>query len=374
MKKILIITRCSWTLLNFRHDYIKYIQKKNLKITVACDYNNSEINKLKKIFPSIYFKKINFLNSERNFIKEIKIQSQIIKLLNNVNYDIIHNFTIRPVVYATLLGKIFSNAKIINSMTGLGHFFNENEKLFFKFFINFIYLISNHVIFQNKDDVKTSVYKFLIKKINYSIIFPTIKNSVKKIRLNHKRKFFHKKKKIIFLMFCRLIEQKGVREYFKAAKIIKKDKKIKNVEFRLIGNIDLNNPSSLKKNEIESWKKENVIKIYGHTNLIVNEILKSDIICLPSYGEGMPASLLEALYLGKGIVATNVNGCKEVIKINYNGYLVEKKNYVLLAKKFLNIINNSYLINLFGKNSKKYFEKKFSKNPYEKMYKIIASL
>ena len=88
----------------------------------------------------------------------------------------------------------------------------------------------------------------------------------------------------------------------------------------------------------------------------------------------MPASLLEALYFGKGIVATNVNGCKELIKVNYNGYLVEQKNYVLLAKKLLHIINNSYLINFFGKNSKKYFEKKFSKNPYEKMYKIIESL
>ena len=128
-------------------------------------------------------------------------------------------------------------------------------------------------------------------------------------------------------MFCRLIEQKGVREYFKAAKIIKKDKKFKNVEFKLIGDIDLNNPSSLKKKKMKLnlGKKENVLKIYGHTNLIVNEIIKSDIICLPSYGEGMPASLLEALYFGKGIVATNVNGCKELIKVNYNGYLVEQK-------------------------------------------------
>ena len=170
-------------------------------------------------------------------------------------------------------------------------------------------------------------------------------------------------------MFCRLIEQKGVREYFKAAKIIKKDKKFKNVEFKLIGDIDLNNPSSLKKNEIRSWKKENVLKIYGHTNLIVNEIIKSDIICLPSYGEGMPASLLEALYFGKGIVATNVNGCKELIKVNYNGYLVEQKNYVLLAKKLLHIINNSYLINFLEKIVKNIFEKKFSKIPTKKCIK-----
>ena len=374
MKKILIITRCSWTLLNFRHDYIKYILNKKFKITVACDYNSSEIRKLKKIFPLINFKKINFLNQKGSILNEIKICFQIIKLFNNSKFDIIHNFTIRPVVYSTLLSKIFSNSKVINSMTGLGHIFNNRENLFFKFVINYIYLISNHVIFQNKDDIKISIYKFFINKINYSIIFPTIKASIKKIKLNYKRKTFDKKKKIIFLMFCRLIEQKGVREYFKAAKIIKKNYKIKNVEFKLIGDIDLNNPSSLSKYEINSWKKKNILRIYSHTNSIVSEIINSDIVCLPSYGEGMPASLLEALYFGRGIVATNVNGCKEVVKNNYNGYLVQEKNHVSLAKKFLDIINKPYLIKYFGKNSKLHFEKKFSKNPYEKIFKILETV
>ena len=142
----------------------------------------------------------------------------------------------------------------------------------------------------------------------------------------------------------------------------------------MIGDIDLNNPSSLKKNEIEFWKKKNYIKILKHTDLIHKEIIKSDIICLPSYGEGMPASLLEALYFNKGIITTNVNGCREMVKNNYNGFIVPKKNHVSLAKKFLDIINKPYLINRFGKNSKKYFEKKFSTNPYDKMFKIIKSL
>lgn len=374
MKKILIITRCSWTLLNFRHDYIKYIQYKKFKVTVACDFNNLEINKLKKIFPLINFKKINFLNKNGSILSEIKICLQIIRLFNNSKFDIIHNFTIRPVVYSTILGKIFSNSKIVNSMTGLGHIFNNGEKLFLKFLINYIYLISNHVIFQNKDDIKISIYKYFLKKINYSIVFPTIKDSIKRTNLNYKKKTFDKKSKIIFLMFCRLIKQKGVREYFKAAEIIKKKYNIKNVEFKLIGDIDLNNPSSLSKYEINLWKKKNILRIYNHTDSIVREIFNSDIVCLPSYGEGMPASLLEALYLGRGIVATNVNGCKELVKINYNGYLVQAKNHVSLAKKFLNIINKPYLIKYFGKNSKLYFEKKFSRNPYEKIFKILKSV
>jgi glycosyltransferase involved in cell wall biosynthesis len=88
----------------------------------------------------------------------------------------------------------------------------------------------------------------------------------------------------------------------------------------------------------------------------------------------MPASLLEALYLEKAIITTNVNGCREIVKNNFNGYLVKKKDYLSLANRFLDIINNPRLIKIFGKNSKKYFEKKFSKNPYSRMYTIINSL
>lgn len=374
MKKILIFTRCSWTLSNFRYDYVKFISNKNYKITIACDFEKKELSKLIKIFPTVEFKKINFLNQNNSIFKEFRMFYQIIKLLNSNRFNIIHNFTIRPVVYSTLIGKILTNSKIVNSITGLGHIFNNKEIFFFKTIINFIYLMSDYIIFQNKDDLNTSVYKFFKKKISYTVIFPTIKEIIKK-KYSSKKEYKHQKKnKIIFLMFCRLIKQKGVREFLNAAKYINQQKKINKAEFRLIGDIDLNNPSSLTRDEIKLWKKEKYVKIYNHSDAIIKEILKSDIVCLPSYGEGMPASLLEALFLGKGIITTKVNGCKEIVKNNYNGFLVSKKNHLSLANKFIDIINNPYLINFFGKNSKKYFEKKFSKNPYIKMFKIVDSL
>ena len=374
MKKILIFTRCSWTLSNFRYDYVKFISNKNYKITIACDFEKKELSKLVKIFPTVEFKKINFLNQNNSIFKEFRMFYQIIKLLNSNRFNIIHNFTIRPVVYSTLIGKILTNSKIVNSITGLGHIFNNKEIFFFKTIINFIYLMSDYIIFQNKDVLNTSVYKFFKKKISYTVIFPTIKEIIKK-KYSSKKEYKHQKKnKIIFLMFCRLIKQKGVREFLNAAKYINQQKKINKAEFRLIGDIDLNNPSSLTRDEIKLWKKEKYVKIYNHSDAIIKEILKSDIVCLPSYGEGMPASLLEALFLGKGIITTKVNGCKEIVKNNYNGFLVSKKNHLSLANKFIDIINNPYLINFFGKNSKKYFEKKFSKNPYIKMFKIVDSL
>ena len=213
MKKILIFTRCSWTLINFRQDYIKFIANKNFNITVACDFKNSELLKLKKLFPSIKFIKITFLNESKSLFNELKICYQIINLFLKSKFHIIHNFTIRPVIYSTLIGKILTNSKIINSITGLGHIFNNHKSFFFKSLINLVYLNSNHLIFQNKDDFNESSYKFLRDLISYSIIFPTIKENIKKKILKKKKSKNKVKKKIVFLIFFKLKKQKCVREY-----------------------------------------------------------------------------------------------------------------------------------------------------------------
>jgi glycosyltransferase involved in cell wall biosynthesis len=371
MNKILIFTRCTWTLINFRHDYIKFLQKKNLDITIACDFTYKDLHKIKKIFPNLKFKKINFLNKKKKILNELIICIQIFKLLTNSKFDYIHNFTIRPVIYSTIISKIFTNSKILNSITGLGHIFNSSNNFFFKSLLNLVFIISNHIIFQNKDDYKISTFDIIKNSIRYSIIFPTIKSSLKNLVINRKKK---SNKKIIFLMYCRLIKQKGVIEFLEAAELVYKKNKNLNFEFKLIGNIDKNNPSSLSKKEVNLWRRKKIIKIINHKKNIINEIVSSDIVCLPSYGEGMPASLLEALYFGKGIITTDVNGCRELVKNNFNGYLIPPKNTFFLAEKFLNIINKPYLINYFGKNSIKLYKNNFSKNPYEIMSKIIKLL
>ena len=148
MKKILIFTRCSWTLINFRYDYIKFIINKNFNVTVACDFKNSELLKLKKLFPLVKFVKINFLNESKSLFNEFKICYQIIRLFLKSKFNIIHNFTIRPVIYSTLIGKLLTTSNIINSITGLGHVFNNKKSFFFKLLINTVYISSNYVIFQ----------------------------------------------------------------------------------------------------------------------------------------------------------------------------------------------------------------------------------
>ncbi len=107
-----------------------------------------------------------------------------------------------------------------------------------------------------------------------------------------------------------------------------------------------------------------------HTKNIFKYIKKSDVIVLPSYGEGLPASLLEALFLKKAVIATKVNGCLEIVKNNYNGFLVRPKNSQDLKDVFLKIINKPNLVNRFKKNSYRLYNKKFKKNSIKSYLKI----
>ena len=174
-------------------------------------------------------------------------------------------------------------------------------------------------------------------------------------------------------MFCRLLFEKGIREYYEAARNINRIYN-KKISFYLIGETDNNNPSSISNNELLRWKTTKDLKILSHKKNIKNYICNSDIVVFPSYGEGLPSSLLEALFFAKPIITTNVNGCRELVKDNYNGFLISPKNSKMLEKKMAYLIENKKKIKKFGLNSKKIFNQKFKKNSFDEYLKIYIKL
>ena len=128
------------------------------------------------------------------------------------------------------------------------------------------------------------------------------------------------------------------------------------------------------KSDIKKIKKYKFLKYYTHTDKIFDFIKISHIIVLPSYREGLPGSLLEALYFAKPIISSNVPGCRECVINNFNGFLVPVKKSNLLIKKMSKYIKNKKLIDLHSYNSKKLYLKKFNKNSNLEYYKIYSDL
>ncbi len=363
-KNIYIFTRCIWTFINFRYELVNKIDQKKYNVHVCMDFDGHKKKDLELKYKGIQFFDIKFLNSNDEFFKNLRIIFQIFNIFLNNKVHIAHNFTARPIVFVTLVSFIFFSTKIINTITGLGNNFFQNKNLFLVIY-NIIFLKSKKVIFQNNMDRKI-IFPLLSRFIESQIIYPTIKFK-KKVELKKTKKI------IIFLMHSRMIKQKGVLEYIKAAQNVKlkfKDKCI----FYLIGDPDKNNPSSISKKFLNSlkYKRNQKINYISHKKNIFLYIQKSDVIVLPSYGEGMPASLLEALFLKKAIITTNVNGCSELVKNNYNGFLVEAKNVSQIQNAFIKILKNPNLVNTFKKNSYKLFNKKFKKDSIKKYLKIYS--
>ncbi len=373
-KKIFIFTRCYWTYINFRKDLVNYISlNSDYNISIFLDLSNKPKNVFLNNKKKVKFVNFPFINKKKSFLQEFKNIISLILILKKNKPNIVHNFTARPVIFSSIASKFISNIYLINSITGLGTNFMISNKLK-EFFIKKLYKFSlkksNYIIFQNKDDRKFFLNNLLINKNTLNkVIFPSINSK----HINIKGNTFKKSNKIIFLMFCRLLFEKGIREYYDAAKYISINFKNKGA-FYLIGDIDENNPSSISLEELNKWKKSKYLKILPHEKNISQKIISSDVIVFPSYGEGLPSSLLEATYFGKPVITTNVNGCKETVKNKYNGFLIKPRSSKLLQNKMITFIKNKKLIKKFGINSKRLFNKKFKNNSFKEYLKIYRSL
>ena len=155
-----------------------------------------------------------------------------------------------------------------------------------------------------------------------------------------------------------MLKDKGIYEFFEAFQLLKK-KQIK-CQFVLVGDVDPLNPASLKRSTLEKWKDENSIEWLGWINNIEKVLLQTDILCLPSYREGLPKSLVEGAAVGLPLVATDTVGCREVVIDGHNGFLVPIKDSEKLAVAIEKLILDSSLRKSMGRESFKMASTKFS--------------
>jgi len=332
--KIVFFSNSSWSIYNFRKNLIKKLIKKGFSVYILSSKDKST-KKLKNL--GCKFFEIKISNNSINILEDIILLFNIYKNLKKIDPDYILNFTIKPLIYGTFISNLI-NIKSICMMTGLGTIFTK--KNYITLIVILLYKISYFnvykVIFQNKDDKK----KFLqldITSEKKSILSPG-----SGVDLNHfsfKKNIIKKKTK--FLFFGRLLKEKGIREFISVAKKVNQLKL--DCEFQIVGNFDKNNPSSISENEIKEFKKYKNNKFADFKSDVRDVIKWSNCVVLPSYREGTPRGLLEALSIGRPIITTNAIGCREVIKHGKNGFKIKIKdaNSLFLA------------IKLFHKQSKK---------------------
>jgi glycosyltransferase involved in cell wall biosynthesis len=163
-------------------------------------------------------------------------------------------------------------------------------------------------------------------------------------------------------MIARLINAKGIYEYYEAARII--HFLYPNIQFKLIGALD-NNIDAISSNLFNAIKSGKTIQYLGEVDDVRPYINNASVVVLPSYyGEGIPRCLLEAMAMGRAIITCNSVGCKETVNFltEINGFLVPVKNVAALVSAIEYYLLHPDIIVSHGLNGLLMARKKFDVN------------
>jgi glycosyltransferase involved in cell wall biosynthesis len=337
MKRILIISSYSYTLVNFRLHLIKKLINYGHKVTALVPVDKDYFKTKKKLTKlGVNCKSLILSRTGLNFFKDFLSYKFIYNVFKNYSPDIVLAYNVKPVIYSGLAIKNFTNISFYPTITGLGYGFINGRGLK-KFIINriltCIYRIalkySKKIFFQNSDDMRLFNQLNLVPNKNRSYVVNGSGVDLKKFS------YVKLPTKPIFLMLSRILVDKGVKEYVEAACIVKK--KYPNAKFLLAGMID-SNPSALTLDELNLLNNRNFVKYLGEIHNVKKIIASCKYYVLPSYREGLPRSVLEALAMGRPIITTNVPGCRETVLHKINGLLVNVRSSKSLANAMIKII------------------------------------
>ena len=303
-----------------------------------------------------------------NIFKDIKLVWSLANIYRKISPLIVHHFTIKPVLYGSLAGRLAKIPKIINSITGLGYTFINSS--WSKWLICKLYYISQksdkiQLIFQNPDDRDFFLDKNLIRNNQSNLILSSGVNLEKFKCSNYQSS--SASHQCTFLFLSRIFYDKGIVELVEAIKMVFKSNE--HVKLIIAGDVDLGNPGLVSKDWMDTKSKLSFIDWIGYIDDVTELFSKVDVVVLPSYREGVPHSLIEALAMGLPVITTDTPGCRVVVDHGLNGFMVPPRDSNTLYNAMLKLANDYALRKKFGRysleKSKEFDVKKINKETME---------
>ena len=366
--KFLMISSFLPSVLNFRGKLLEAIHQQGFEIHIVAPevaLFKTEQQKLEAL--GYYIHEVPMQRTGTNPIADLKTLWAIYNIIKKIKPDYVLSYTIKPVIYGTLAAWLAKVPYRFALITGLGYAFQNVEhgskRSFFQKIVHGLYQQalshSNKVFFQNPDDLKLFQDLKLLQLNLPTVVVNGSGVNVTDFNVLPFPVNTQNKPKLSFLLIARLLGDKGVREYAEAAKLIKQQHS--EVEFHLVGWID-ENPNAISQFELDSWIEQGIVNYWGKLDDVRPAIAACSVYVLPSYREGTPRTVLEAMAMGRAIITTNAPGCKETVVDGVNGFLVPVKAVKQLADAMEKFILERNLVIEMGKASRKIVVEKFDVN------------
>lgn len=367
MKKIAFLSHLGLNLYLFRLPWMKKLKESGFDVYAVIP-EDEYAHKIKEdgIKVVFYGNKRKSLNPFRELFTILELR----KVFKKYNFDIIHTFTLKPNIYGTFAGKLSGTPCIINHVTGLGYIHIENNfkakslKLLEFMLYKITFSFAKKVVFQNFDDL--AALNCLIKEDKATVIKGSgvdtdyfSEKNVKQEDISLLRQELGLADGGITVTFiARLIWHKGIREFIDSANDL--SKKYKHCNFIVVGWIDRGNPVAIDNEYILKSRENPQIHFIGERGDIKNILALTDIFVLPSFREGMPRTILEAMSMSKPVVTCNVPGCRQAVRDGENGFLVPPRDSKILSARLEQLINSRGLREMMGKCGRNMVVEQFS--------------
>ena len=361
--KILISCSAPISLINFRGKLIEELLKENTVCVFTPEITDNKIRmKLLQMGIEIYENKLK--RNTVTILSDIRYIIDLCKVMQAVKPDIFFSYTFKPLIFGSIVASVYKVKTKVAMLTGLGYNFTEDAKFLpktitqtlLRFSLNFDKSLK--IIFHNQDDRQELFDRKIVNQTSKTYVVDG-----SGVDLSFYRYSQPTVKNIRFLIICRLIVAKGVKEFFEAAKII--HTKYPAVKFVIVGRFDNSQIDSISDELYHEITHSSFVEYTPWTDDVRPFIENASVVVLPSYREGTPRSILEAMAIGRATITTDTPGCRETVNTDSrlkNGFLVPVKNVSGLAESMEAYIQNTNLITQYGLNGRVYAEEKYDVN------------
>lgn len=329
--RVAIVINTSWNIWNFRRSLVRALQAAGhevLAIAPPDDYSARLETELGCRYVPILME-----NKGTNPVKDAQLTRRFYRLYRRERPDVVLHYTIKPNIYGTLAAKL-AGIPSVNNVSGLGTVFivkNFVSKVALGLY-RFAFKFPKRVFFQNDDDRQLFLQHGLVEP-RITDVLPGSGIDTHRFRPAAQ---FVRHEPFTFLMIARVLYEKGVEEYFEAARLVREA--VPGTRVQLLGGIDESGGVGVKRAVFEQWLQAGHVEYLGTSDDVAAHIRQADCVVLPSYREGTPKTLLEAAAMGKPIVTTDVPGCRETVVDGQNGLLCEVRNAADLAAKMEQVL------------------------------------
>jgi glycosyltransferase involved in cell wall biosynthesis len=361
-RHVALVTNTGWSMVRYRGELLAGLLERGWQVSAIADFSDKDVARLRGL--GVAPIRLEVEGAGQRPLADLGYLVRLTRLLRRLRPDLVHNFSIKPVVYGSLAAKLAGVKGIVNTVTGGGRL-RADEAARLQWLIRQLYRVALRgrpvVVFQNRDDLELFVGAGLIDRERAAYIAGSgVDTQALTPDLS-----IPPSARTCFVMASRMLWTKGVADFVAAARLIKP--RYPRAAFALFGgsaeDYGSNNPDFIPKPWLEALNQEGVITWHGFTEPAAVEaaMRSAAAVVLLSSAEGVPRTLIEAAAAGAPIITTDAPGCRDTVIDRKSGFLCAVKAPAQVADAMAQLLERPELIATMGREGRQLAVSRFDR-------------